>query len=885
MVPSSNTPIDQFKTCEYWKEQCQQLIKDGYGAYKPYVESNKLTTHYSMVGMFIGRDITPMTESYQQLAMAADTLASESDCQYEQLSERHSGAAPPNPELSISERKVVIQDKAEDLKNLNIEETEQALSELERSAGGLMVKLHVELQKKHKRLVARDTRYHTNPDLLETEFQDSFDELKAALASNEDEDQQSSCMTFVNCSELWVSKLEEQLREMDPADDNQLSSAGFLKNKLSRFNQKQLAQVGIRRNVKPTPARLTGSVTQSLVANTSGSGPESSLITPQTYNQTATTELTELLSNPVNDIDWAQANSLLEKGADPFDFRTRTGFSCNTLFRIIDAYKHCKASPGKNFERVKFLSSILKGHDSAQLFLETSRDFIGHTPLTAALTKGDKEAAQTIYHYLKQQSELEALLTCPNISSRVNVIGNETPLVLAIKAGDEKLACQLIKYYNENQLREPCTASGLNALELAHYAHMDTLLPLLAEKAHNFRYTEACHFRELYIGRGLTPESIIELKHLSPQSPTGTYSVDRYAREMSIATLAVQQVKPILTPGFQNFGNTCFANAALKQIIIGMEPDQPERIKKATKNLIQERKELAIAFADLADAMIRVRRKAPTTGKKTPEELHENVMVKLRAFAHAADSDSWSQEDQDYQSLMRKLLPKEGYPQQDSQEFIGPFIELVCLRDDSQELKTFKQTVSVNGERSRQFLQDGDVYHQVIIHDKFNLAQALACRKEEIPDVEWTDQATPVLLDSEMMERVAHDNPGSLKTVKIHARLFDFDREKALKGDLRIYKLSGHASALLGSNPVYELPIYNLTTKKEEFVPFEVQSVVAQSGSTIQGGHYFTIESCGDHCIIHDDDQTEPFNGTVFDFFNSYADTAPYLIELKKVMD
>ncbi|MBO9495502.1 hypothetical protein J7438_15595 [Thalassotalea sp. G20_0] len=213
----------------------------------------------------------------------------------------------------------------------------------------------------------------------------------------------------------------------------------------------------------------------------------------------ATQALVKVLS--ADQVDWGRALKLLRRGGDPFAYRG-SAFRPNVLFKVIvDITNTPKIEAKKNLnskEREGFIALLLKREGIESTLLELDATPFVNTPFTAAIAARDKSLSRAIFNYLKETHH--ELLITPNQKKMSGQFGKNTPLVLAIKTNNEDLALDLLPFYTNELLRQRITWANSNALELAHLARFNRLLPIMVATAQGLTMDEATHFQSLYDG-------------------------------------------------------------------------------------------------------------------------------------------------------------------------------------------------------------------------------------------------------------------------------------------------------------------------------------------------------------------------------------------------
>ncbi|WP_252177039.1 hypothetical protein [Endozoicomonas sp. 4G] len=211
-----------------------------------------------------------------------------------------------------------------------------------------------------------------------------------------------------------------------------------------------------------------------------------------------TQELMEVLSD--QSIDWSKALKLFQEGGDPFAYKG-DAFRPNVLFKVIVDITNAPKSQAENTfenERIEFIELLLEKEGIESLLLQCDSTPFENTPFTAAIAARDKRVSKAIFNHLKKTNH--ELLITPNHKTLPRHFGNNTPLVLSIKTNNEDLAIDLVPFYNAELLRKPITWANSNALELAHLARFNNLLPVMAISAQGFSPDEATKLQKLYDG-------------------------------------------------------------------------------------------------------------------------------------------------------------------------------------------------------------------------------------------------------------------------------------------------------------------------------------------------------------------------------------------------
>ncbi|WP_062270275.1 ubiquitin carboxyl-terminal hydrolase family protein [Endozoicomonas arenosclerae] len=623
-------------------------------------------------------------------------------------------------------------------------------------------------------------------------------------------------------------------------------------------------------------------------------------------NDEATQRLSTLLSKPALDIDWSKAMTELEAGANPFSyFEEGRSLAPNVLFKVIRDITnnaHIKGKPDPSREvRLNFLKAILQmpGAESAMCVIDSS--WFGNTPFTAAIAARDKDVANIMLETcVSVHPNLKALITSPNISTIPGMLGNNSPLVLAMKTNNEDLACKLVRHYSPDQLREPCTWAGNSALTLAHIGRFNKLLPLIAEKSGSYPAEEAAYLDALYNAEKPTYKDDLKtqsnwhdmydndmylddngrfVEHQHRHKRPELYQASAHLKQPSLPPSTVLEIQPAKTPGFMNSGNRCFANASLKQLIIGMDHSTVQQIREQAKGMIKERAAAVNAFADLAEAVTQVRQgKAAPSGRI--DQLHTDFFAKAQALAAAKPTAQWEQVDKDVADLMKRLLPWLGQPQQDAHEFATGMVNLLGLNDPIHQLALLRQNKSLMSDDESERLGSAHTYFPVEARKNQNLPQSFGYTREVIDDYRWHDAYEA---QTEIINRVSSPDPAALKSLKVQCKVYGPDPELMAQGFFQSRKLILESRAMLGNPPVFNMPIYNTRTHQEENHSFRIKSIVVHlDGPTLESGHYVTLEQHEGKWFKHEDSDVSELPDGIQGFLNRKPDAVPYLFDLER---
>ncbi|MGI9282657.1 MAG: hypothetical protein ACR2PX_23925 [Endozoicomonas sp.] len=480
------------------------------------------------------------------------------------------------------------------------------------------------------------------------------------------------------------------------------------------------------------------------------------------------------------------------------------------------------------------------------------------------------------------------------------MLGNNTPLVLALKTNNEELACKLVRHYTPDQLREPCTWAGNSALTLAHIGRFNQLLPLIAAKVGGYPAEEAAFLDTLYNAEKPTYKDDQKsqsnwhdmydndmylddagrfVEHQHRQKRPELYQASAHVRQPSRPSARVFKSYPAKTPGFRNSGNQCFANASLKQLIIGVDALTLQQIREKSKGMIKERAAVANAFADLSEATFKVRN-GESVPPKNMDHLHSDFFVKARALAAAKPNQHWRQTDKDLSDSMKRLLPRGGQPQHDAHEFATGMMNLLGLNEPSHQLALLRQSKSLLSDDESERLGGAHTYYPVEARKNQNLPQSFGYTREVIEDYRWHGAYEA---PTEVINRISSPDPAALKSLKIQCKVYGPDPDLLAQGVFQSRKLISESRAMLGNPPVFNMPVYNTRTHQEENHPFRIKSIVVHlDGPTLESGHYVTLEQYEGKWYKHEDSVVSELPEGIQGFFNRKPDAVPYLFDLER---
>lgn len=345
-------------------------------------------------------------------------------------------------------------------------------------------------------------------------------------------------------------------------------------------------------------------------------------------------------------------------------------------------------------------------------------------------------------------------------------------------------------------------------------------------------------------------------------------------------------VTPARTPGLRNHnGTNCFANAALKQIIVGLSPADLLDIRTACAKAPPEQSAVMASFLQFADAVI-----AQRIGKTVYTDinkLHLNLLESLVTFGLQGDSSE--------AQTMKALLVDGAGGQQDSQAFAACLIDLLGLRNHSQELCRSEATFSLADEHKRSRTGSSTLYYPISLKTGSSLANYFEPESEKMEgdnSVEWEDKhftnengmqvehVTKTRLPSVKIAYPGNPAPQDLRRIRIQAKLFDYDwqNQQGLRSPEAARELILNQTDTL-------LPILNTTTQNIEQVPFTIHSVVVHlGGASVNSGHYVTLEHQNGHWYLHDDYFVTELHNGIEGYLEEHPGAAPYLIDLTRTV-
>ncbi|MBM7071759.1 ubiquitin carboxyl-terminal hydrolase [Shewanella sp. 202IG2-18] len=326
-------------------------------------------------------------------------------------------------------------------------------------------------------------------------------------------------------------------------------------------------------------------------------------------------------------------------------------------------------------------------------------------------------------------------------------------------------------------------------------------------------------------------------------------------------------------PGFENKNQTCFMNAALKQIIIDNPQKITDKVTENTRNKPEAHKNLAIAFARLSDACHDFKSGQITKGRV--DRLFDEFYHQLQAFAKQDLTLTSERNDQDFITCMKRMFVTEANRQHDPNEF-GQFIyHITGLRDKENELRLCRKMVRQSNTSDIDYKTDSNppTYYPIDLAGNGNLVDKFSHESSESysrKDPDWGE--------TDRFSRIGCNNPSTLTTIRLQAKVTGLDDF----GDS--FKRTSEARALIPKQDVFELELFNNTTKKVDKCKFKIKAVVVHSGSDSKSGHYYTLErGANDSWIKHNDNRVTHLKTDLHDHFRRNKTAVPHLITLERV--
>ncbi|RYV01132.1 hypothetical protein SOPP22_16380 [Shewanella sp. OPT22] len=341
------------------------------------------------------------------------------------------------------------------------------------------------------------------------------------------------------------------------------------------------------------------------------------------------------------------------------------------------------------------------------------------------------------------------------------------------------------------------------------------------------------------------------------------------------------------TPGFKRGLNSCFKNAALKQLLL--EPNEGAINLKVVSSSV---KPLATTYNNLSESFRKVRQSLAT--KSAVDTSYDLFIKELSIFVGKTHKYLDEDETAAYRQL-RGTLKHSFQAQEDAKEFADSLCVLFKLYKPEnvlyrrQRYVIASEKLGLNGEVSQSDSSSFGAYFFVYPKGK-SLSQTLS---EEIctgaTTLELTRDGKMEKLPATLYESVSCDAIDSITSLRIAVGCFGFP-------DIRKPK---EAQLLLnGNNDIVPLCFRKKIEIKDGCVNgymgadvhefkanFKVNTVVFHIGlTTVHSGHYITLENLGgDNWIVHDDSEVYSYVGTLTNFIHQNRKAVPYMFNLVKV--
>ena len=719
-----------YQQISQWKRQCDELVRQGYQKYNPTLnEENKLGA-FSVLGLKF-QSIEALKNGFTRFCLAADKMASGvlgMDARL--LAKRKVELASDNPDPEMYKLEAGIADQyfdnaeavtsvVDQFPGITLEDLALELDEVLNTPGAQVLGATAKLEAYFNKLCdpAHQTSLTTNNG--KREFRSLLNDIYSRIGNTFTLARHQGPMTTYD-EEVKRLHMQEKalmyiLENMNDSRRQAFREDEVLKTHFQTMKGEVITYLGALRET------MGSKIHQCKAPNI----PKAGVPAPE-YKAEATAQLLEAFKDEQH-INWPMALEAIQTGADPFAYKGPK-LRPNILFAFTRDITNNPALKGQAdphlHERTECLKLVLQQPGAVTAMCSVDESYFGNTPFTAAIAARDKEVSDIMLEYLSHTPKLRHITTTGNTKTMENYFGHHTPMVLALKTNNEALALKLLPFYSAAKLRECCTWAGHSALQLAHVGRFEKLLPEMAKQAGPFPPQEAMQLQQIYqserddhtrVGRRFHEANLWhDLYHndmflddkgdFTEGSRPGTDQYDPAQFIDQTYTQPVSATTPASTPGFANHtGVNCFANAALKQIIIGLSPADLEQIKEAKNGKPQEQVVVMDSFLALAEAVIAARNGRSSTANI--DKLHRSLFDSVTHYAKTSRSII-------AQTLSSQFVKGAGQ-QQDSQEFAARMVEILGLTNTSQELRRFEITNSLEDEHHRTRPTNTETYYPI----------------------------------------------------------------------------------------------------------------------------------------------------------------------------
>ena len=380
--------------------------------------------------------------------------------------------------------------------------------------------------------------------------------------------------------------------------------------------------------------------------------------------------------------------------------------------------------------------------------------------------------------------------------------------------------------------------------------------------------------------------SVGHTDQLQPHSSTPSLSkTTQHTETAKIKTSPNAIVTQSFLPGLpNNKGYMCYMNAGLKQLMIELKPNLSDRVEAVLPdNCTKERRELAMAFSKLSDTCYGV--KAGIVAETQVISDHNDFVEKLTLFAKANKREA----DVDTSGLISQaytLLFDETSLQQDCPQFIDLMLNVLNIRDTTQELSEHSTRQLDNDDYSQYSTVriSQNTMSLATVHcskDKSTLSERVAegVKEEAEYIIDTMDKSNPERIQPmTKTDRLSHPNPKGINSLRLQAVIY----KSNVYGQST--KTTNMAQKLVTDDDVISLDILNSTNSTPVKCKFRIQSITVHSGSSMSGGHYYTLERDKDGSWIkHNDSHVSKLGCSLTKHFKRSKNEAPYTFVLEAV--